>query len=178
MTSSNIFSVKFIYILLLFTFTNLAAQKYNTVGGVRIGDDFGISFSQRFANKNTFELIHQPGTYAGKELTSLVVKQHYSLLTKRLNFFMGAGVYSGKFAPSRIDNVDVTRSTGMALNFGAEVSIGRLSISTDYLPLVTLNRNNSNQRFYTTSGMSLRYILVPRKSGTTKFFQKIFKKDK
>ncbi|MBL0099401.1 MAG: hypothetical protein IPP49_04535 [Saprospiraceae bacterium] len=29
----------------------LNAQKYNTIAGVRIADDFGLTFSQRIANK-------------------------------------------------------------------------------------------------------------------------------
>lgn len=158
--------------------TTASTQKYNTVGGVRIGDDFGISFSQRIANKNTVELIHQPGTFAGQNMTAAVVKQHYPLLTKRLNFFMGAGIYTRSIPSPYIDEPALGRSNGVALNFGAELSIGRLSISTDYLPLVTLNKNASNQRFYSTSGFSLRYIIVPRKSKTSRWFKNIFKKKK
>jgi hypothetical protein len=66
----------------------LMAQKYNTIAGVRIGDDFGISAAQRIANKTTIELNIQPGTFAGRQMTSLLAKQHYSLLTKRFNFLV------------------------------------------------------------------------------------------
>ncbi len=154
----------------------LNAQKYNTIAGVRIADDFGLTFSQRIANKNTIELNHQPGTFAGKQMTSLLVKQHYPLLSKRLNFFMGAGLYTRKSSSGNADIPQVSSSTGLALSFGAEFSIGRLSIATDYLPLVTINKSDSNQRFYTTSGFSLRYILVGRESSTKKFFKNLFKK--
>ncbi|MBC7885468.1 MAG: hypothetical protein H7X99_08330 [Saprospiraceae bacterium] len=150
------------------------AQKYNTLGGIRIADDFGISFAQRIANKTTVELNHQPGTFAGRELTSLIIKQHYPLLTKRFNFFMGAGVYNRKVPSADIENPDAVSSKGIAFSFGAELSLGRLSISTDYFPLVTFNKTDNNQRFYTTSGFSLRYILFRRESGIMKFFKKIF----
>ena len=67
---------------------NAHAQKYNTLAGIRIGDDFGISFAQRIANKNTVELNIQPGTFAGNTMYSALIKQHYSLITKRFNFFL------------------------------------------------------------------------------------------
>ena len=155
---------------------NAHAQKYNTLAGIRIGDDFGISFAQRIANKNTVELNIQPGTFAGKTMYSALVKQHYSLITKRFNFFMGAGIYHRQFTIYNFESTKQNTSTGLAFTFGAEFTIGRLSISTDYLPLVTIGNNNTNQRFYTTSGFSLRYVLVGRESSTKKFFKNLFKK--
>jgi hypothetical protein len=154
---------------------HLTAQKYNTLGGIRIGDDFGVSFAQRIANKNTIELNIQPGTFAGNNMSSILVKQHYSLLTKRFNFFMGAGVYHRSYQTTLSDVIQNHKSYGAAFTFGAEFTIGRLSISTDYVPLVTFN-HNTNQKFYTTSGFSMRYVLVGRESSTKKFFRNIFKK--
>ncbi|MFZ1749368.1 MAG: hypothetical protein WAU01_04225 [Saprospiraceae bacterium] len=166
-----------IIILTLFTLS-ACAQKYNTLVGIRIADDFGVSFAQRIANKTTMELNIQPGTFAGNQLASVLVKQHYPLLTKRFNFFMGGGLYSGK-ATFPLNDVPTKQLTsGMALSFGAEFSIGNLSIATDYMPLVSINKNDNNQRFYTTSGLSLRYILVGRESSTRKFFRNLFKKKK
>lgn len=168
------------YILIAFLgLTSVMAfgQKYNTLAGIRIADDFGISFAQRVAKKTTVELNHQPGTFAGRELTSILGKQHYPLLTKRINFFMGAGLYTRKAIETNSETTVAVRTNGLAMTFGAEISLGRLSISTDYQPLVTFNKNDSNQRFYTTSGLSLRYILVPRASSTKKFFRKLFGKD-
>lgn len=158
--------------------TLIIAQKYNTIAGIRIGDDFGISFAQRLANKTTIELNIQPGTFAGRQMTTLIAKQHYPLLTKRFNFFMGAGLYSRKIPEANIDIPQQKSTQGLALSFGAEFSIGRLSIATDYLPLVTLANNGSNQRFYTTSGFSIRYILIGRDSGTKKFLKNLFSKKK
>jgi hypothetical protein len=152
------------------------SQKYNTLGGIRVGDDFGISFSQRIANKNTIEIFHQPGTFAGQELTCLLVKQHYPLLTKRFNFFIGAGAYTRRYYPAFEDEPPTERKNGIAFSLGAEISLGRLSIATDFIPLATFSRSESNRRFSTTSGFSLRYIIVPRSSGFKKFFQNLFKK--
>ncbi len=153
-------------------------QKYSTVGGIRIGDDFGFSFAQRVANKTTLELNLQPGTFTGKELYALLAKQHYPLLSKRLNFFAGAGVYSRSLPITSIEPVKTQNTSGLALVLGAEFTIGKLNISTDYLPLVTLFNKDTNQRFQTTSGVSLRYVFVGRDSSTKKFFKNLFKKKK
>jgi hypothetical protein len=165
-------------IVFILSLQALSAQKYNTLAGIRIGDDFGISFAQRIANKNTVELNIQPGTFSGNQMTALLVKQHYSLLTKRFNFFMGAGFYQRKYSTLFTETSQVNNSLGLALSFGAEFTIGRLSIATDYLPLITINNQNSNQRFYTTSGLSLRYVIIGRESSTKRFFKNIFKKKK
>jgi len=156
--------------------SHVYTQKYNTIGGIRIADDFGISFAQRIANKSTIELNIQPGTFAGRQINSVFLKQHYPLLTKRFNFFMGAGAYSRKIPSANIDDPQITTSKGLAFTFGAELSLGNLSISTDYLPLVTFNKNDSNQRFYTTTSFSLRYIFIKRDSGVKTFFKKLFGK--
>lgn len=169
-----------IFILLsIFIFsTSLHAQKYNTVGGIRIGDDFGFSFAQRVANKTTLELNIQPGTFTGRELYAVLAKQHYPLLSKRINFFAGAGIYSRNLPINQTDIEKNQLTTGLALVLGAEVTFGKLSISTDYLPLVTLFKYDTNQRFQTTSGVSLRYVFVGRDSSTKKFFKDLFKKKK
>jgi len=169
---------KFISICVLILITlNVNAQKYNTLAGVRIGDDFGISFSQRIANKNTIELIIQPGTFAGNQLTALMIKQHYPLLTKRINFFMGGGVYARQEPGALLVDTRDINSAGFGLSFGAEITFGNLSIATDYMPLITMNKTTSNQRFYTTSGISIRYVLVGRTSSTNRFFKRLFGKD-
>ncbi|MBK9258017.1 MAG: hypothetical protein IPM42_21410 [Saprospiraceae bacterium] len=170
-------TIIFRFIITVFCFVllqNMNGQKYNTLGGIRIGDDIGYTFSQRIANKNTLQLLIQPGTFTGKSAHILMVNQHYPLLTKRINFFMGAGVYTRSIENLLDEQLETTSSSGVALNFGAEITLGNLSISTDYIPLILLHKNSdSPQRFQTSSGLSLRYVIVPRKSGTGKFFRKL-----
>ena len=168
----------FFFVAFLFFAIAAQSQKYNTLAGIRIGDDFGVSFAQRVANKTTIELNIQPGTFAGRDLVSVLAKQHYPLLSKRFNFFMGAGPYFRKTPSPYIDNPKSETSAGLALSFGGEITIGNLSIAADYLPLVTFNKNDSNQRFYTSSGLSLRYVMFGRESSTKKFFKNLFKKKK
>lgn len=166
---------KWFFLYVLLQSQTLLAQKYNTVAGLRIGDDFGFSVAQRIANKTTIELNYQPGTFVGKELAAGLIRQHYPLLTKRLNFFVGVGAYYRK--NTLIEDVEVSksfRSSGLACSFGGELTLGNLNISTDFLPLVNFRKEDTHQRFYTTTSISLRYIFVPRSSRIGKFFKNVF----
>lgn len=171
-----------IIFLTIFLSGQLFSQKYNTLAGIRIGDDFGITGTQRIGNKATLNLIVQPGTFAGNEMMVITANKHYSLLTKRLNFFMGAGYYNrhssyNNLPPLITDKPVSYHSKGLALTFGGEVTLGRLSVAADYVPLVNFGGNDDPRRFITSSGLSLRYVIVPQKSKKKKFFEKIFTKN-
>lgn len=164
-----------------FAFNPLMAQKYNTLGGIRVGDDFGLSGTQRIADKTTIDLTFQPGTFAGNRLLLLTANQHYPLLTKRLNFFIGGGLYQKRYEnifkkTQPIDEVsNPIKRSGIAFNLGAELTLGKLTVGVDYVPLVHFE-NESYRRFYGTSGLSLKYVFVERESKTKKFFKDLFKK--
>lgn len=162
-------------LLLVISVPVLTAQMYNTSGGVRIGDDFGINFAQRIANKNTVEVILQPGTFTGNEMYAALLRQHYPLITKRINFYLGGGVYTRSQVLSSTDIPVSTGTTGLALTFGGELTVGRFNLSTDFLPLVVMG-GKGNQRFQSSSGVSIRYVMWGRESGFKKFFKKIFRK--
>ncbi|MEZ4910229.1 MAG: hypothetical protein R2774_05155 [Saprospiraceae bacterium] len=142
-------------------------QKYNTVGGIRFGEDLGITFAQRIANKTTAELLIQPGTLYRNTFTSLSVKQHYGLLSKRFNFFMGGGVFIGNAKTSET----TFSNAGMTFPMGAEVTFGQLNVSFDYLPMALIKRDESQSWFASTSGISLRYVFWKRESSMRKFFK-------
>lgn len=171
----------FLSFLALMTFITLNGQKYNTTGGIRVGDDFGISAVQRIADKSTIDLTYQPGTFAGNKLLLLTANQHYPLITKRFNFFIGGGYYykSHENLLQTQPQTDVVTQpdafSGIAFNLGAELTLGKLTIAADYVPLVHFGQN-TYRRFYSTSGLSMRYVFVERESKTKKFFKNIFKK--
>ncbi len=171
----------FFLLIGLLCLNTLAAQKYNTLGGIRIGDDFGFSGTQRIADKTTVDLTFQPGIFAGNRLFLLTANQHYPLLTKRLNVFIGGGLYHRQYenilaSNSQTDIVkEPAKMSGIAFNLGAEMTMGKLTIGVDYVPLVHFG-NNSYRRFYGTSGLSMKYVIVERESKTKKFFKDLFKK--
>ncbi len=171
----------FLTLLAVVILNPLIGQKYNTIGGIRVGDDFGISAAQRIADKTTIDATFQPGTFAGNRLLLLTANQHYPLLGKRLNFFVGGGIYQKKYEnlyDKKTINDEVPSAVskaGVAFNLGAELTLGKLTLSADYVPLVHFG-NDSYRRFYSTSGMSLRYVFVKRPSKTKTFFKNLFSK--
>lgn len=158
-----------VFVCVFFIHCISIAQKYNTVGGIRFGEDLGITFAQRLANKTTAELLIQPGTLNRKTFTSLSIKQHYGLLSKRFNFFMGGGAFIGNAKTSET----TYSNTGVVFPMGAEVTFGHLNLSFDYMPMALLKRDESQTWFSSTSGISLRYVFWKRESSMRKFFKGI-----
>jgi hypothetical protein len=170
-----------IFLLVMMSSWTLSGQAYNTVGGLRLGDDFGLSVSQRIAQKSTLELIYQPGTFAGNEMISLTGKRHYPLLTRRLNVFAGGGLAHRNIHTGSGDEPRQTDgNTLLALSLGSELSLGRWSLSVDYMPMVSFTDYAPGQRFFAHSGLSVRYVFVKRPKPQKKFMEKIniFKKKK
>ncbi len=161
--------------------THISSQMYNTIGGIRLGDDFGLTVSQRIANKTTLDAIYQSGTFAGNEMISLTARQHYPLLTKRFNFFLGGGaahrITHNSFADAPASKI---HNTHLAFTIGAEMTLGHLNISADYMPMVSISNYSSRQRFYANSGISLKYVFIKKTKNKEKFINRIniFKKKK
>lgn len=134
-------------------------QSYNTAGGIRLGSDWGLTVQQRVAKRTTIEGILQAG---GKsDLTSLTVmaEQHMPIITKRLNIYFGGGLHKGWL---NNNDTDIKNPIGAAFIGGAEFTLGRINLSWDLKP--TLNLSGGERSFYTQSGISVRYVMVKRKS--------------
>lgn len=160
----------------------LNGQSYVTSAGFRMGDDIGISISQRIAKKNTVELVHQDGLFSGNQYTSLGVKQHYSVITKRFNFFAGGGLYMASRESN--PNVDIpgnviNRSQGLLLTGGMDFTLGRINLGYDWSPTIKFSGSDFHRRFNSSSAITVRYVIFPQKSKSKSFFEKIqfWKKD-
>lgn len=165
----------FLFCFVLLSFS-LLGQKYNTSAGVRLSNDFGISISQRIAKKHTIELLHQDGFFSNSpRMTSLTVKKHYGLLTRRFNVFLGAGGFMSGSSEDYYDE-PLTNNYGIAMIAGAEMTIGRLNISADYSPNYALKQDADGPRFISSSGISLKYVLIKRKR-KRKFLNKFKRKN-
>lgn len=146
-------------------------QKYNTLAGVRISDDISVMFAQRLLDKHTLEARIGTGITSAEQRYVLLMNRHYPLLSRRFNILLGAGgFYSHTGSLSETQHAH----TGVALNAGAELTLGRLSIAVDYQPLVAVPQKSSAPLLQTSSGLSLRYVLVKRKSNVSKKIKKVF----
>ncbi len=169
---------KHILFVLVLGFTNLLfSQSYNTVGGIRIGSEFGITAKQRIAKRITVEGILQKGITNGETTLSLLVEKHVPVLSRRLNFYIGAGVHKGWIGDEKILYDNPVGITGIG---GLEMTIRKLNVSFDFKP--AFNISGGTQKVYSQAALSMRYVFVKRESATKKFLKekkwKFWKKDK
>ena len=160
--------MKKISLLLFLAFSGnyILAQSYNTAGGLRLGWELGITAKQRVLKNTTIEgIIHN--AYRS-DLTSVTVlgAQHYKVLTRRLNIFMGGGVHKGWITNDRILFNNPVGVTAIA---GVEFTVRRWNISYDFKPAINLY--GGQNRIDRHTSLSLRYVFVPRDSKIKRFFK-------
>lgn len=178
------------------------AQHYGTAAGVRIANSdisrtLGFSVQQRVANKLTVEGILQTDFNRNTTL-SFLAERHHSLISKRFNYYYGAGLGFGKEEsfvknPSTKEIIHTygNAATGMELIAGIEMKISNAVISLDYKP--NINISGREEFFRGQVGISARTVLVKsseqkrkqrqrqknkksRKHAVKKSFSEIFKK--
>lgn len=128
------------WLLILGVSPTLFAQSYGNALGVRMGngDDFrsvGVTLQQRILKKTTVEGILQTN-FSENTTFHILLEQHQPLVSKRLNYYVGAGIsfgneqYNYKYSP-----IPETRATlGADLIAGIEVTLLKYNISIDYKP--------------------------------------------
>lgn len=146
-------------------------QGYTTAFGVRLGEQFGFTLNQRILHKVSAEGILQMNLN-NSGYGHVLLKKHNSLITRKLNLYMGAGPHFG-YGDSYQGIYGVS---GM---LGVELTALRFSVSLDFLPMVhvgsSLPSDNPDVRnedqvntFESQSALSLRYVLVKSNAGHAK----------
>lgn len=138
------------------------AQSYKTAAGLRIGNDISLSLSQRIVKRTTLDLYHQTGLFTGQNVTTLAVKQHFPLISKRLNVFAGIGPYYNTSVKSNFIESQTQKSNafGLAFPLGMDFTVGRLNIAFDYLPALKLAGINDKGIISASSAITLRYVII------------------
>ena len=135
------------------------SQKYVTAAGLRLGTDWGITLQQRLGRHLTLEGIAQSSLQREELLLTGLLRRHLPILGRRLNLYYGAGLHKGWLsAPAATEAGPAPADPfGVTLVGGAELTIGRLNISYDFKPAI--NIDGGARRFYSQSGLSVRYVL-------------------
>ena len=160
--------------LLMFFCTTLFSQAYFTAGGLRLGDEFGITVQQKVLKFTTVEGILQSGFRNKNTSLTVLLEQHKRLITKGLNFYLGAGVHKTWLDQNLTDPL-VDDPFGVTVVLGGEFTLGRLNLSLDYKPQI--NVWGGQKDFVSQGALSARYVLVKRikkkkKKQAWKFWQK------
>ncbi|MEM6318220.1 MAG: hypothetical protein AAF960_11155 [Bacteroidota bacterium] len=150
----------FITITFLSAFS-IFAQGYNVAGGIRMGTDWGVTAKYRFDKKMTAEAIIQSSASKNRDevIITALVEKHNPLISKRFNFYTGAGLHKGW---NNTVNAETTYQNpfGLTAIAGIEFNLGRTNVSWDFKP--AFNLVGGERKMYTQSGISLRYVFEKR----------------
>lgn len=151
-------------------------QSYNTTFGFRLGEQLGFNITQRVVNHTTVDLNLSNGLFSNKKFVNFNVRQHYPVITRRFNFYLGAGVFSESFIQdANYDAVDFNFDrSGVSGVLGAEVTFGRLNLSIDYMPKYIVKNKSAVNSLQADSAFSIKYVLWKRKGWLKKMWEKIF----
>ena len=145
-------------VLALLSFASLAhAQSYNTAVGLRMGTEWGLTMRQRVYKNYAAEMLLQSSLQREETQLTILGLIHKPILTRRLNFYYGAGFHKGWG-----DQLDVNYEDPWGIDFiaGLELTIGSINLSYDYKPAINLK--GGEQTFYSQTGISLRYVIWKR----------------
>lgn len=142
-------------LLLLVNF--VSAQSYNTGVGLRMGTEWGLTVRQRIHQNYAAEMLLQSSLQREETQLTILGLIHKPILTRRLNFYYGAGFHKGW-----ADQVEVSYEDPWGIDFiaGLELTIGKVNLSYDYKPAINLS--GGEKTFYSQTGLSLRYVIWKR----------------
>ncbi len=139
-------------------------QAYMTTGGLRAGTDWGITIQQRLTKNMTIEGIVQSSLQREEVIITALVERHYPLIFRGLNLYTGAGLHKGWLSPEASGELVPTGFKdpfGLTFITGAEMTLGRFNFSYDFKPAI--NVVGGERKFYTQSGVSVRYVFLTNK---------------
>lgn len=149
-------------------------QSYFNTAGVRIGNGSnyrtaGITYQQKILKDFTIEGIAQTDFSKNSTLHALC-EYHRPIISKRLNYYMGAGLMTGKETSINPETKTAIKSAvfGADLVAGVELTLLKFTISLDYKP--NFNITGREKWFQDQIGVSARAVLLSGKQ-----WQKIVK---
>ncbi len=156
-------------LLMLSALPYATAQKYITAGGVRVETErLGFTAQHRILDRTTMQAIVMGNE---SEVSGhLLGQQHFPLLGKRLNIYVGGGFHLG-------DHKDHGSYYGPDLIMGVEYKVNALPVllSFDFKPSIHIGHED---RMTPSTAFSLRYVFIKEKKRGGKFWDRLFNKDK
>lgn len=152
------------------------SQSYRTAVGIRLGTGAGpaLSVQQKIAKYSTIEGIFQPNFRNNISSLDLIYEQHYKILIKRVNIYMGAGLHKDWRPTDHELELKEKADLGFVGIIGGEVTFKKLNVSWDYKPSV--NVIGGDTHFAHQSAITLRAIIVKQKK--KKINWRFWKKEK
>jgi len=159
----------YIVVVGLFLAGQLAGQSYYNSLGLRMGHDqvtrsVGLTFQQRIMKKVTIEGIAQSDFKYNTTFHALI-ESHHSIVTRRLNYYVGAGFYSGveqSESKDPVTNEIITTygngTFGTDIILGLEFTLLKYNFSIDYKP--NFNLVGRDSWYNGQVGISARAVII------------------
>jgi hypothetical protein len=139
----------------------ILAQHYKTAGGIRLGNEIGLTVQQVVKDKTTVEGIFATHSSSNFYNFTALGERHYNLLSRRINFYTGAGAHFGLLKKAQTGYENTFGITGIG---GMEMTIKRLNFSFDFKPAINIFKGDSQNRWVGQFALSVRYVFVERES--------------
>jgi hypothetical protein len=148
---------------------NVHAQSYGNALGVRVANGYyyrtmGLTFQQRLLKNTTLEGIAQTD-FTHNTTFHAMVEYHQPIISKRLNYYMGAGLMTGKEADVVKDKIANAVTTtyghtvfGADLVAGIEITLLKFNVSLDYKP--NFNITGRQNWYQGQVGVSARAVIL------------------
>lgn len=158
-----------LFVLILFYPSCIWAQHYGNAVGLRLGNNneyrtLGATYKHRLSKDLTLEGILQTNL-GTTTLAHGLIEFHEPLLTRRLNYFIGAGFSfgnEGRLVIDPIQNNAITKigvaTLGTDLVAGLELTLHTYSISIDFKP--NFNLVGRDTWYEPQMGVSVRRVLT------------------
>lgn len=159
-------------ILFTLAFNSLFAQRYGNAIGIRLGNNnlsrqVGITFQQRILDHTSIEGILQTD-FARNSNLSILLEKHKPILSKRFNYYLGAGISFGNeesFVKNEGDKEIIQTYGNSTMGIegigGLEFTVANTVLSVDYKPNFNLT---GREEFYRGQvGFSARTVLTKSK---------------
>ena len=163
----------YLLFILLPLFPNLGkGQHYGNSLGLRLGNNdlgrnVGVTFQQKITKRGTLEGIFQ-SDFSTNTTAHLLYEFHRPLISKRLNYYYGAGVSFGNEesfvkddSRKEIIHTYGNSTMGADMILGLELTLLRTVIAFDYKP--NFNIAGREEFFRGQAGFSVRMVLQTHK---------------
>jgi hypothetical protein len=165
-------ALSLVFLLCLLLPYQAFSQRYGTALGLRFGNSqlhrtVGVTVQQRVAQRVSVEGILQ-SDFARNTNFSLLAEKHSPIISKRFNYYYGAGVAFGSeesfvknSSTKEIIHTYGNSTYGVDLIAGIELTVANTVVALDYKPNINLS---GREEFYKGQvGISARAVLVKSK---------------
>lgn len=142
------------------------SQSYKWAAGVKLSKQMGLSVVYSPEVPYSIEGVISKNLWTNEGGLSVIGRYHQKVLTRGINFYGGGGFYYGMY-----DDPEMSSFSGLILNGGAEMSLGKTNLSFNISPLIAAG--SQDMKFRIGSDVTIRRILEKQPRKRDGFLQKL-----